>query len=624
MPIRPMSQPGEIGASQRSLASGEASDTLRRARWRNHAIAFPACLALAFVFTLPGSLSLNSGLLGFPGDNFQHAWFLWHFAHALLHGHNPFYTRLIFYPTRVNLTWSTTDPLAGILALPFSAFLGPVVSYNVSLIVQLALAAFFARVLCLRISRNELAALVGGVIFGFSPYLMAQALEHLSLVTAFPIPLFALALDRIVTNPSPSWRTGVPLGAALLLVALAHYNYAVIAIVFATLYLFVEFAMNIKSGALDFLARIAKPIAAGAATFAILFSPLLWMMLAARSEVPIPRRPGHIEIMSADALGFAIPSWNHVFFGKFAHSLNPNLFLAGVEGTVYIGAVVLALAVIGFWKRSESNRRWAVRAAILSVAFWMLSLGPRIHVFARDLKVPGPAALFYDLPFAHFVSAPARFDVIVALCLAILGSLGAKYLFEFSPNRRRRYWLLPLILVLLLADYLTVPFPRASTIDPGKGYYSGRPNPNAIACALPQDLQRGTILSFPLLNAPYCLKSMWMQVADSGRFAIVDGYLSYTPPDAWKPFWNLRILRSLMTIENIYHERLDTTADAASAADTIRDLNLSAAIVWDSPQRDAGVTYLQKVFGAQPERDGSCTVFRLRPEQNPAAAAAVK
>jgi hypothetical protein len=580
---------------------------------RNHAIAFAVCLALGFVFTLPGSLSLNSGLLGDPGDNFQHAWFLWHFAHALLHGQNPFYAHLLFYPTRVNLAWSTTDPVAGFLALPLSVLAGPVIAYNLSLILQLALAAFCARLLCLRISRNQIAALIGGMLFGFSPYLMAQALQHLSLVTAFPIALFALALDRIFSTDSPSWRMGIPLGIALLLAALAHYNYAAICLVFAALLLAIEVGQRFGSRVTLFFTSVWKPIGAGAITFLVGFAPLLWMMLGTPSKVPSPRRPGHIEVMSADVFGFAIPSWNHIFFGKLARGLNPDLFLAGVEGTVYIGAVVLALAAIGFWKRRETNQRWAIRAAILGFAFWGLSLGPRIHVFGHELNIPGPAALFFDLPFAKFVSAPARFDVMVALCLAILGSLAVKYLLEAPAFRAHRYWIVPLIVALVMADYLTIPFPRSSTIDPGKGYSASRRNPAIYGCALPPELQSGTILTFPMLNAPYCLKSMWMQVSDEGRFAIVDGYLSYSPPDIWKPFWNIRILRSLMSLEGIYHTPIDASADAASAAAAIRELNLSAAVVFDSPQQNEGVAYMENVFGAKAEHAGTCTIFPLHP-----------
>lgn len=582
---------------------------------RNHAIAFALCLVLGFVFMLPGSLSLNSGLLGDPGDNFQHAWFLWHFAHALLHGRDPFYTHLMFYPTRVNLAWSTTDPLAGFLALPLSFFTGPVIAYNFSLILQLALAAFCARLLCLRIAANEIAAFIGGMLFGFSPYLTAQALQHLSLVTAFPIPLFVLALDRIFRSEAPAWRSGIPLGLALLLSALAHYNYAAICVAFAVLLFVVEIWQQLRSGIMLFLTRVWKPVSAGAATFLIGFSPLLWMMLGNTSGIPRPRRPEHIEVMSADAFGFAIPSWNHLFWGTFARGLNPDLFLAGVEGTVYVGAVVLALAAIGFWKRRETNRAWAVRAAILGFAFWILSLGPRIHLLGHRLSVPAPATLFFDLPFAKFVSAPARFDVIVTLCLAILSSLAVKYVLESPAFRIRRFWLVPLIVVLLIADYLTIPFPRSSTVDPGRRYSTAGSNPAMYGCALPPELLSGTILTFPMLNAPYCLKSMWMQVTNHGRFAIVDGYLSYSPPNVWKPFWNIPILRSLMSLEDIYHAPVDASADADSAAATIRELNLSAAVVFDSPQREAGVTYMRNVFGAKPERAGTCTIFRLQRSQ---------
>lgn len=611
--------PHKPADERRFIKRGDCRNALR-----NHIVTFLLCLALGFVFTLPGSLSLNSGLLGYPGDNFQHAWFLWHFARAILHGQNPFYTHLIFYPTRVDLAWSTTDPLAGFLALPLSVFAGPVVAYNFSLILQLALAAFCARLLCLEITKSEVAAFIGGVVFGFSPYLTAQALEHLSLVTAFPVALFVLALDRIFRSDEPTWRDGLFLGGALLLAAFAHYNYVVICLVFVALFVVIELCRYFRRGALRFLIRTGKPMAAGAVTFIAGFSPLLWMMLGNSAEIPGPRKAGHIELMSADALGVAIPSWNHIVFGKFARGLNPGLFRAGVEGTVYIGAVVLALAVIGFWKGRNSNRPWAIRALVLGVAFWLLSLGPKIHVLGRGLHVPGPAALFFDLPFAKFVSAPARFDVIVTLCLAILCSLGVKYFLESSVNRNRRYWIVPLIVALLLADYLTIPFPRASTVDPGRSYNAARPNLNASGCTVPQKLQNGTILTFPLIHAPYCLKSMWMQVSDRGKFSIVDGYVSYSPPDVWKPFWNVRILRSLMTLEGEYHAPIDTTADAQSAAATIRELNLSVAVVFDSPQSDTAVHYMENVFGARPQRDGTCTVFPLRPPEGAQAANAAK
>ena len=65
---------------------------------RNHVLSFLICAVLGcllhaacFRFT-PVRL-----LLGYSGDNYQHAWFLWHFARSVTHGENPFYTQLQFF-----------------------------------------------------------------------------------------------------------------------------------------------------------------------------------------------------------------------------------------------------------------------------------------------------------------------------------------------------------------------------------------------------------------------------------------------------------------------------------------------------------------------------------------------
>lgn len=592
----------------------------REAHWRNHAITLLVFVLLGFAFTLPGSLAPRSALLGYPGDNFQHAWFLWHFARAVTHGRNPLYTSLFFYPHRVTLAWSTSDPLAGLMALPFSLLAGPVVAYNLSLILQLALAAFFGRLLCLRICRNEAAAFIGGLAFGFSSWMLAQSLGHLSLVTAFPLPLFVLALDHIVRAERPSWKSGVLLGLALLLAAFAHYNQVVLCLFFGLFWLLADLALNFTRERFHLLVRIWKPLAAGALTFLAGFSPLLWAMVGNRADIPVARPATHIDAFSADVLGYLIPSWNHILFGRFARSMAPRIFVAGYEGTVYAGIVVLALAGFGFWKGRKWKEPWAARAALLAVIFYFLSLGPKLRLLGHPLGIPGPAALFYLLPFAKFASAPARFAAGTALCLAILCSLGTKYFLERTTRPRQSCGVAALIAALIVCDSLTIPFPRSSLTNPGSEYASASlPIPVAgegRSCSLPQPLRHGTVLTFPLVTAPYVMKSMWMQIAGGGHFALVDGYLSYSPSYVWSDFWNIRILRSLSAIEGMIHAPIDIAADRQSAPQTIRQLNLSAIVVYDSPEAAAAETYVENVFGANSEREGDCTVFNLAGARN--------
>ncbi|HTS12860.1 MAG TPA: hypothetical protein VMH00_12140 [Candidatus Limnocylindrales bacterium] len=572
---------------------------------RNHVAAFIVCGVLGVLFTAPGSLSPRSALLGYPGDNYQHAWFLWHFAKALTHGENPFFTNLLFYPTKVNLAWSTTDPLAGALVLPVSLFGGPVLAYNVSLISQLVLAAFFGRLLCLRICGNELAALAGGLVFGFSPFLTAHALGHLGLVTAFPIPLFVLMLHEILIEEKTGWGYGVGLGAALLLTALAHYDYTVLCVFFACFMVGIEVVLRGPEA----LKRTWKPISLGAATFFVGFLPILKLLVASRSVLPATRGLEHVQQFSADALGFLVPSWDHLLLGHFARGWDPKIFAAGFEGTVYVGPVVLLLAIVGAVKGRAVNSTWPIRALILSVVFYLFSLGPRVRLLGDNLGIPGPAALFYRFRLAQFISAPARFQVLVALCVSILCSLGLAFLIRDAKPSWRRHGIFLALITLILCDYLTIPFPQSSIIDPA---LPAGATQAARSCALPADVAGGSVITFPLLKAPYCMKSMWMQVSDGGRYALVDGYLSYAPDQTWRTLWDTPILRSLLSLQGTVQSAPDEGLDRETVQGVIDSLKVRAFVVFDSPQHDAAVRYLQAVLNTGGDRAGSCTIFRTQ------------
>ncbi|HWF39774.1 MAG TPA: hypothetical protein VG322_14725 [Candidatus Acidoferrales bacterium] len=572
------------------------------------------------LFTFPASLAPGRGLMGYSGDNFQHAWFLWHFARAVTHLQNPFYTDLIYYPARVNLSWSTTDPLGGFLALPLSLGFGPVVAYNVSLVLQLGLAAFCARLLCLRICANQAAALIGGACFGFSPFLMAHALGHLSLVTAFPIPLYCIALDRLLTRDEPGWRDGALLGCAMLLTALAHYNYTVICALATLVVIAVDVAMR---GAVV-VRRTWRALAWGAATFLALFAPLLLMLVGNRADVPGPRPFDHVIQYSADVLGFLIPPWNHILFGRFTSNWDLSIFTAGYEGTVYVGPVILALAAIGVWKGRRAlgrvQRRWAVIATAMGVCFYLLSLGPALRIFGHQTSVPGPAALLYRVPWLRFVSAPARFQVIVALSAAVLASLGVAYLME--RWRARTEWqraaLAGAVSALLLADLLTIPFPASSTADPA--WLGDASDGTPVACTIPRALQTGTVITFPLIHWPYSMKSTWMQVRDEGRYKLVDGYLSYSPERIWLDYWANPIVRSLLAIQGEFGAPVALEKDRDVAASALRELDASAIVIFDSPQQDAAVGYVHGLLEREGRREGSCVVFAARSDADSPAA----
>ena len=330
------------------------------------------------------------------------------------------------------------------------------------------------------------------------------------------------------------------------------------------------------------------------------------MLLGNSGDIPRPRPLDRIQQYSADVFGFLIPSWNHILLGHFAHGLNLSLFVAGFEGTVYIGPVILTLALAGFWSGRRIERRWALQAAMLGGLFYLLSLGPALRFFGRQTSIPGPAALLYHFQSARFVSAPARFHVVTALCAAILSSLCVAALLNRLREKWRRYAAVAAITVLLLLDLLTIPFPTSSIADPAWSADSGEP---PRACTIPAALQKGTVITFPLTNWPYSMKSTWMQVRDGGRYALVDGYLSYSPDYLWHDYYANPVLRSLLSLQGEFRTPVDPTADREAAPAALRELNASAIVVFDSPPRDAAIRYLQALLGQNGQPAGSCTVF---------------
>jgi len=563
-------------------------------------------LGIAVTALLPGSLHPQEALIGYPGDSFQHAWFLWHFARAVSHGRNPYYTNLIFYPNRVNLAWSTLDPLAAALALPFSLTLGPTAAYNISLILQLSLAAFFAYLLCVRICGNVAASVIGGVCFGFSPWLMGEALGHLSLVTAFPIPLYFLALDDVLRRREANWKNGIALGPALVLTALAHYNYTV----FCLLLTLVIVCVDLSLEGWTLAVKVWKALAVGAATFGVLFLPLFISMWGNPAARPKPRGAGLIEEHSADLFGWFVPSWDHMLVGRLARGWNSGLFGAGYEGIVYLGPVILALAAIGAWAGLRGNRRWTIRLLAAAFVFWALSLGPHIRVWGRQTRFPGPAFLLYASVFGRFVSAPARFHVIAMLCLAALAAVGVTRILNRVAGRRWRVAVVVIGLSAALAlDLLTLPFPVATSAASAR--HPGFAIPTS-GCALPADVTGTTVVTVPELQWPYPVRAMWMQLADGGRYSLTDGYVSYGPTAMWNEFWKEPILRSLRAIQGGNAAPFDEATVKASLPAAIRELSIGAFVVFDFPQRDRTVDYLQGVLQTHGEPQASCTVFDLR------------
>src|SRR5262249_44975244 len=157
--------------------------------------------------------------------------------------------------------------------------LGPVAAYNILALVCPTIAGWAAFVLCRYIVRDFASALLGGFVFGFSPYLACKLLGDIDLALVPMLPLavyFALlAIDGRLPRKS----------FAVLLALVLSAQFLIFIEAFATMTMSGAIAITITLLVTDSAERarvraLIVPIAIGYAVAALLLAPYLYYLFA--------------------------------------------------------------------------------------------------------------------------------------------------------------------------------------------------------------------------------------------------------------------------------------------------------------------------------------------------------
>ncbi|HSP92028.1 MAG TPA: hypothetical protein VLN08_14025, partial [Vicinamibacterales bacterium] len=186
-----------------------------RHRARACLLSFAAYAGAAVFFTWPLASRLSSHVLGpLSGDTGLYMWNLWSFGHELSGGRHPFFTTAILSMTPpTDLALHNYTALAGAVALPLLRWLDLTAVYNLVTLASLALSGLFGYLLVMRLTGKHAVSWLAGLLFGFSPFVIARTAGHLSLVSVAPLAAFWLSLDSLRRTGRD--RAAVAAGASL-------------------------------------------------------------------------------------------------------------------------------------------------------------------------------------------------------------------------------------------------------------------------------------------------------------------------------------------------------------------------------------------------------------------------
>jgi len=445
----PSSLPAMSSALPQVGSPPEASGGPRPPTARVRGALIATAVAAAYVVLAGGAFwrvwsSHPTSYMQLGGDQWRNVWFLGWLPFALGHAHFPLYSGYVNVPVGVNLLSAAGIPALGFLFSPVTVIWGAIASYNVASTLALASSAMAAYALARRFTTWRPAAFAAGLLYGFSPDLVAQAQGHLNLSFCPVPPLIFLALHELLVRQA--WgakRTGFLLGV---LVTVQFFISSEIlfdtVVVGAVVVVCLLVVGRRRLG--GHWHHAATGGAAAVVTALVLLGFPLWWMLDGSAHVV-----GKLDLVPqayrADLLGPLIPdSLQLITFGTRLTAHADHFATSAAENGSYLGIpllVVLAVAVVALRRRAV-----AVVAAAGGVAAFVLSLGAHLAVAGTPRLgpngtaaggIPLPEAVFSHLPVLDNVE-PVRFSVLMDLAAAVVLACALDAAYRWLRGGRHR------------------------------------------------------------------------------------------------------------------------------------------------------------------------------------------
>jgi hypothetical protein len=408
------------------------------------------------VMTWPLSLHLKTSLIGGMGDDIYFVWLVRWYQKVFLEGQgHPFFNPLMNYPQGWNLS-TTETALASVLpGVPFSWLLGPIAGYNIAMLITFVLSGFFMYLWVRDLTKSNLAGMLAGTIFAFSPYHIAHFVTgHLNLCGIQWFPLFFWGLTKLLNSSRKfEWKFVLLTGLSLGLIGFTSMYYLYMTAIFTPLFVILYLCFT-KFNVLRERYFWFNLLAAALISLPFLYYSLRPFINLSNAGVLASRSMEYASMYSASPTDFFLPATDHFLLGRF-FSRGFDRSLWG-EGSLFIGYTALILAIIAFAKRKNSaHKELVLTVAIIIVVSFILGLGINLHwnnqnvvwqipVFLQPLfhktetLIYLPAAwLFNALPFFDKMRTIMRFGFFVLLFIPVLVGIGFQQLFARVTSKRK-------------------------------------------------------------------------------------------------------------------------------------------------------------------------------------------
>jgi hypothetical protein len=539
-----------------------------------------AMLLLGSTWLSPTTRILGGGV----GDPGIFTWSLRWTPFAIGRQLSPLFSDYLNHPDGINLMWNTWVPLPGLLLSPLTLAFGPVLSFNVLLTLAYGLSAWSAYLAILRYVPNHGAAAAGGLVYGFSPAMVAHS-HHLNLVLIFLLPWLLILVEEIVVHQdrSPVWL-GVALGLAGAAQVLIGVELFTGALVLGGLLLVALVALQAPPapGRVRFA---TTAFAVGLVVFGILVA---WPL---KEQVTGPGRV-HGDITeevrgSSDLLAVVTPTRRSAV-APDAATRRGDRFAGSREA--YLGIpLLLVVAALLVVHRSPVV---GIGATMLVVSV-VLSLGSRLRVGGHPTPVRLPWTAIESLPLLRNM-VPARFALLTALFAGLLLAVALDGLW-WGGGWWRRALAVVVALAVLASLAPAAPLP-ASPVVATPAFFT-----TSALAALPRD-EVALVVPFPRKGRAN--QAMLWQTEAGMWFKMPGGYFVGQGPDG-AAVREAPPTTTSLALDRIQRGGRPPDLTPALRQEMARDFarwHVRSVVLGPMPHRQVMAGFLSDLLGRAPER----------------------
>ncbi|MGW8319270.1 MAG: hypothetical protein ACWGPS_08470 [Candidatus Promineifilaceae bacterium] len=552
--------------------------------------------AVALWLTWPFARHLADALAGPSTDALVHYWNGWWARQALQTGQPVYETTYLFYPGGVSLLYHNFAWLSIVPWLGLQTVLDDLVAYNLVFLANLVLCGYTMFLLVARLTGNKVAALLAGLIYLAWPYRLSQ-LDHPNLISTLWFPLLFLFL--IATLREGRWRHALLTGLFLALIGYSRWQLLIPAAITIATYLI--------GVAPEWIGSRRRWLALGLAAMVavLLLAPPAWLLFQQQQETADTAetllRQDEEALMATDLLAYVTPAAAHPLFGQWTENAYDRYYADRTGArrfASYIGLGALALVVLAAWRRPRASLPWL----LMAFALLLLALGPVLRVNGHQYTgVPTPYRILQPLFILRLLREPERFNIILALPVAVLAGYGAAVILDSLKQRApqatgRRALVIGAIGLFILFEYAAGPTPlQSAEISP---YFD----------ELAAEKGDFAVLDLPI-DALQAKEHMFAQTVH-GR-PLVHGRVTRAPTSAYRFIDEHPLLRVLRQS----NEMPVWLTDVGGQLNSLAQDNIKYIIFHKDQVGADRIAHWQRYLALVPAyEDGEVAVYRTRPE----------